>query len=90
METIIGRPIPNKFDLRFSGNLSPERAAILWQPIFEMMVSLSIQLDGAFSRSRISTEGVDATVPKFVGVIESLKDVHGDRFSKFAANVAAP
>ncbi|OAN83002.1 hypothetical protein A8B81_08175 [Sulfitobacter pontiacus] len=89
METILSRPIPNKFDLQFGDSVSPEKATVIWQPIIEMMLSLSIQLEGAFSRSRIFSEGVEATVPQFVGVIESLKDVHEDRFSNFAQNVAS-
>jgi len=86
-ETILGKPIPNKFDLRFNGNLSPGQAAVLWQPIFEMVLSLSIHLEGSFSRGRISNEGVEATVPTFVGLIESVKDVHHERFAAFGAKV---
>ncbi len=90
METILGRKIPNKFDLRFTKNLSPEKASELWLPIFEMVLSLSSQLDDAFSRNRISSEGVESTVPKFVGIIESLKSVHQATFSAFESNVQKP
>lgn len=87
LETILGRPIPNKFDICFERNMSPEAASKLWQPIVEMMLALSNQLDEAFSRNRISSEGIDTTVPKFVGIIESLKDVHEAKFTKFSSAV---
>tara|TARA_R110002051_G_scaffold99127_1_gene169502 strand:+ start:2357 stop:4108 length:1752 start_codon:yes stop_codon:yes gene_type:complete len=88
LETILGRPIPNKFDLCFSDNLSPETGTDVWQPIIETMLALSNQLEDAFSRSRISSENVELTIPKFVGVIESLKDVYEAKFAKFTSQVS--
>ena len=63
METILGRPIPNYFDLNFAENISPDAGARLWLPIVEMMLSLSSQLENAFSRNRISNESVSKAVP---------------------------
>jgi hypothetical protein len=90
METILGRKIPNKFDLQFINNLSPEKATTFWQPILEMALSLSSQLDDAFSRNRISSEGVESAVPKFVGIIDSLKSVHQETFATFEKNIRKP
>ncbi|MBM2709874.1 AIPR family protein [Mesorhizobium caraganae] len=58
METILGKPISNKFNLQFKANFSPEKASRLWTPIVDLMLSLSNQLDPAFSRNRISNETV--------------------------------
>ena len=49
METILGKSIPNRFDLHFSKNISPGVAEGLWLPIVDMMLSLSNQLENAFS-----------------------------------------
>ncbi|WP_299400653.1 AIPR family protein [uncultured Roseobacter sp.] len=87
LEGILGRPIPNKFDLHFKKNLSPEGAMANWKPIVDIILSLSIQLDDAFSKNRISSEGVEGTVPKFVGVIDSLKDAYSEKFTAFAAEL---
>jgi hypothetical protein len=40
METILSKPIPNRFDLHFTKNVSPDTAANLWFPIMDMMLSL--------------------------------------------------
>jgi len=58
METILSKPIPNRFDLHFTKNLSPTDAMVPWRPIVDMMLSLSNQLTDAFSRNRISNESI--------------------------------
>lgn len=87
METILGKPIPNKFDLYFSKNLSPSKAAKNWIPIVDMFLSLSNQLSGSFSRNRISNESISKSVPNFVGVVASIQNLQKETFEKFAANV---
>jgi hypothetical protein len=87
METILGKPIPNRFDLHFAKNIGPADAEKLWEPIIDVMLSLSNQLENAFSRSRISVESVSKAVPNFVGVIASLGSIHKTTFEKFATHV---
>ncbi|MCL4065801.1 AIPR family protein [Pseudomonas sp. GX19020] len=87
METILGKAIPNKFDIHFKKNISPSDATKEWLPIFDLIMSLSGQLDSAFSRSRISNDAVGKSVPNFVGVIDSLKEIHKPTFDKFASSV---
>ncbi len=87
METILGRPIPNRFDLHFSKNVSPGAASDAWAPIVDMMLSLSNQLDTGFSRDRISNESIQKAVPNFVGVVASIASLHKATFEKFAAQV---
>jgi AIPR protein len=86
METILGQPIPNRFDLHFSKNVSPATAANFWLPIVEMMLSLSNQLETAFSRNRISNDSISKAVPNFVGVVASLTTLHKKTFEKFASH----
>jgi hypothetical protein len=85
METIIGKSIPNKFDLHFARNTSPSNATKLWSPIVDMMLPLAIQLESAFSRGRISNENVQKTVPNFTGVVASLATLQRQTFNEFAA-----
>ncbi len=87
METILSKPIPNRFDLQFKRNISPLDAGAIWNPIVDMMLSLSNQLESAFSRNRISNESMSRSVPNFVGVVASIKDFQKERFDKFAADV---
>jgi len=86
IETILGRPIPNRFDLHFTENVSPDTAATFWLPIVEMMLSLSNQLENAFSRNRISNESIKA-VPNFVGVVDSISALQKPTFDTFASHV---
>ncbi|WP_109108337.1 AIPR family protein [Azospirillum sp. TSO35-2] len=88
METILSKPIPNRFDLQFRQNVSPFAAVSLWKPIVDMMLSLSNQLEPAFSRNRISNENVNKTVPNFVGVVASIKDLQQTTFNDFASKVS--
>lgn len=87
METILNKPVPNKLSLQFRSNITPDRASRVWSPIVDLILSLSNQLDAAFSRNRISNETVQKAVPNFVGVIESLKQIHQVTFSDFAKQV---
>jgi hypothetical protein len=86
METILAKPIPNKFDLYFARNVSPGDAEKYWMPIVEMMLSISNQLDNAFSRSRISNDSVSKAVPNFVGVVASISALQKETFERFAAH----
>jgi hypothetical protein len=87
IETILSRPIPNRFDLYFCENVSPSAAEQLWSSIVNVMLSLSNQLESAFSRNRISHESVSKSVPNFVGVVDSIQSLQQETFSRFAANV---
>jgi hypothetical protein len=87
METILAKPIPNKFDLHFAKNISPESASKLWRPIVDVMLSLSNQLDAAFSQNRISNENVVKAVPTFVGFVASIYNIQKETFQKFAGHV---
>jgi hypothetical protein len=84
METILAKPIPNRFDLHFSKNVSPSTAETLWFPIVHMMLNLSNQLTSAFSRNRISNESISKAVPNFVGVVASISTLQKETFDKFA------
>ncbi|MGH7046573.1 MAG: AIPR family protein [Stellaceae bacterium] len=86
METILAKPIPNRFDLHFSKNVTPGTATKFWLPIIDMMLSLSNQLESAFSRNRISNESISKAVPNFVGVVASISALQKDTFEKFASH----
>src|SRR5262249_47894591 len=86
METILAKPIPNRFDLHFSNNVSPSTAATFWFPIVDMILALSNQLGNAFSRNRISNESISKAVPNFVGVVASISGLQKETFEKFASH----
>ena len=87
METILGQAVPNKADLRFRTNVSPESAGQSWIPLIDLILALSNQLDDAFSRERISNETITKSVPNFVGVIDSLAEIQKPTFEAFSKKV---
>lgn len=87
LETIIGMPIPNKFDIRFKTNLSPFKLANEWGSILDIILPLSVQLEDAFTKGRITTEGVKRTVPNFTGVFASIANLQAETFKAFATKV---
>ena len=87
METIVAKAIPNRFDLHFSKNHSPQKASLIWRPIVDMMLSLTNQLDPAFSRNRISNENTAKTVPNFVGVVAAISPHQKSTFEAFTSEV---
>lgn len=87
LETIIGKPIPNKFDVKFKINGSPFRLAVEWGPILDILLPLSGQLEGAFTKGRVTNEGVKKTVPNFIGVFASIANLQQATFESFATKV---
>lgn len=87
MEIILGHSIPNKSDIHFKDNLSPNQAEQIWAPIVDITLSLSSHLNTAFSRNRISNDTVQKSVPGFVGIINSIAGIQKENFEKFAKAV---
>jgi len=52
-----------------------------------LFLSLSNQLEGAFSLNRISNDSIPKAVPNFVGVVASLKSLYPELFGRFAQQV---
>ncbi|MEO6041787.1 MAG: AIPR family protein [Croceibacterium sp.] len=88
IETIVGKPVPNKFDLRFKDNLSPADAAKRWDPLLDIILPLNEFFTEAFSSGRIQGEGVQSAMPKFTGVFDGLKTIHKGAFDGFASVIA--
>jgi hypothetical protein len=76
----------SKRTTHFAKNVSPDTVAKFWLPIVEMMLSLSNQLENAFSRNRISNDSISKAVPNFVGVVDSISALQKETFDKFASH----
>jgi hypothetical protein len=84
LETIVGKPIPNKFDLQFKENYAPGQATAMWEPILDIILPLTGTLSGAFSKGRVTAEGTQSVVPTFVGIFASIASVQKEAFDKFS------
>lgn len=83
----MAKPIPNRFDIRFKENKSPFKLAAEWDPILDILLPLSGQLDDAFTKGRVTTEGVKKTVANFTGVFASIANLQEATFKAFASKV---
>ncbi len=87
LETILGRSIPNKFDIQFAKKESPFKLSDEWTVILDALLPLANQLDDAFARGRITVEGVKKSISRFVGVFASIASAQKDTFAAFAKKV---
>jgi hypothetical protein len=87
LETILARPIPNKFRLSFGVKVSPEKAEGFWVEVLEPLFPLISRLNAAFSANRISTELAKKAVPAFRDVVAAVSAANQKPFRKFSSNV---
>jgi hypothetical protein len=87
-ETILGKPIPNKFDLRFKKNMSPEDAKSVWMPILDAILPLTNQLEPAFSKGGISSENSKSAVQNLAGVFAAIADAQKTKFAEFSKKIS--
>jgi len=87
IEIILGRAIPNKFEVEFGENLSPEQASTKWGEILDIFLALSQQLDDCFVRNRVANEKLKESISRFSGIVSSLSVSYGPIFKKFASSI---
>lgn len=87
IETILGKAIPNKFEVEFRENLSPEQAATKWSDILDIFLALSQQLDDCFVRNRVANEKLKESVSRFSGIVSSLAASYGPIFKEFSWSI---
>lgn len=87
LEIVIGRVITNRFEVRYKENYTAEQSSQAWNTIVDIFISLAVQLDGAFSRNRISNEKLRPTVAAFGGIVQSLAVGYRAIFDPFSALV---
>ena len=87
LETILDRPIPNRFRLSFGVRISPDKAESFWVDVLEPLFPLISQLNAAFSANRISTELTKKAVPAFRDVVAAVSAANLRPFKKFSSNV---
>jgi hypothetical protein len=88
LEVIIGRKIANRFSLEFKKNISASMGVTAWQPIVDVLLPLTNQLQDGFTKNRISGDkAISAAVSKFRGVVGAISASNKTIFGKFAAEV---
>nr|WP_176704703.1 AIPR family protein [Arthrobacter sp.]AXV46326.1 AIPR protein [Arthrobacter sp.] len=87
LETIVGRPIPDRYSLRFKGNVSPAQAATEWKPLLEVVLAFTGQLADATDQGLKSRDKVTVAISNFTSMVEAVRSANTSPFNTFADGV---
>ncbi|MDF1480434.1 AIPR family protein [Leifsonia sp. H3M29-4] len=90
LETIIGRPITDRYALRFTKNVSPAAATDLWQPVVDVVLAFSAQLAPATDQGLKAQERVDKAIGDFSAMIEATRSANPAPFDALAKAMDPP
>jgi hypothetical protein len=87
LESIIGRKIANRFSLEFKKKISATKGVDVWQPIVDVLLPLTGQLQDGFTNKRIRVGKAALAIGKFRGVVGAIAVVNKVIFEGFATEV---
>jgi hypothetical protein len=87
LEAITGQKIANRFSLEFKKNISASNGVAVWQPIVDVLLPLTGQLQDGFTNKRIRSDKVGSAVSKFRGIVGAISAANKTIFESFAAVV---
>lgn len=83
-ETVIGRPIADRTELKFKKNVSPTEAAEVWQPLVDTLLAFSAQLVPATNQGLKSSERVARAIEGFSAMVEATRAANPAPFDNLA------
>jgi hypothetical protein len=84
IETVLGRAVADRYSLRFSDNLSPDAAADLWQPMVDVVLAFSAQLQPATDLGLKASERVARALEDFSAMVEATRSANLGPFDAIA------
>lgn len=90
LETLINRPITDRYALHFSKNVSPAEAADLWQPVVDVVLAFSAQLAPATDQGLKAQERVSKAIEGFSAMIEATRSANPTPFDALSKAVDPP
>jgi hypothetical protein len=87
IETFLGRPVANRWELRFADNCSPADAIARWQPIVDAALSFAQQLSAATDLGLKNADNVATILAAFQGLIDATAHVNRGTYDAFSALV---
>lgn len=89
LEIFVNAPIPDRFEVRFVENLTPQKAIDAWEPVVQVAMPAVIHLDGALSSVNLKNQAVVSDhVGRFTSFLESLRNLQPGPFTVFARKIA--
>jgi len=86
METIISRPIPNKFKISF-GEIAPSTGTEFWNPIIDVIISFSRHLYPAVENGLKNEQTVIECNKAVRDLVESIKGANKSIFDEFSEKI---
>ncbi len=87
IETVVSHAVADRYSLKFAKNLSPAQATDLWQPVVEVALSFSGQLQAATDRGLKAQERVNKALQDFSSMVEAVRSANSAPFDALAASV---
>lgn len=85
LETIVNKPIPDRFAVRFGGALTPSEGTDAWRTVVETVLSLVARLGPALEGSNLKNrEVVTRAINDFVDVLGAVREPNAEAFDAFA------
>lgn len=89
VETILGKPVPNLYKLRFRTNCSPAQGMTHWRPVLNSLLPFVSHLMKATDRGLQSQERVSEAVDLFQSMVESTVEHNKAVYASFASVAAS-
>jgi hypothetical protein len=87
IEAFLGRPVQDRWKLRFLDNCSPAEAQARWQPIVDAALAFSNQLLNATDLGLKNPDTVNRALESFQALVEATSEINRSRYDVFAASV---
>lgn len=87
-ETLIGKPIADRYALYFNQNISPSDAMDVWQPVVDVVVAYSARLMPATNQGLKAQERVLRAIADFSEMIEATRSANPAPFEAVAKATA--
>ncbi len=89
IETVLGRAVADRYSLTFIDNISPTVAMDRWQPVVDIMLSFSAQLQPATDQGLKTKEQVVKAIQNFSAMVEAARSANPTPLETFAALVSS-
>jgi hypothetical protein len=87
IETLLGRAVADRYALKFGKNVSPAAATDIWQPVVDVVLSFSGQLQPATDLGLKAQDRVNKAVGDFSAMIEAVRSANPAPFDALATAV---
>ncbi|MBW8780373.1 MAG: AIPR family protein [Verrucomicrobia bacterium] len=89
IETVLGRAAADRYALQFTKNISPAEARELWQPVVDVALSFSAQLQPATDLGLKAQDRVRKALQDFSSMMEAVRSANPGPFDALAAATEA-